>query len=116
LLKTPAGVTESVPVHEGRAVYLGERAGFYELDTEGAAGAAGAAAAGPQKVSFAANLLDDEESAITPAEALHVDGKPAGKVEGFHVGVRREIWIYLLLAVLMLTALEWATYHRRLTV
>jgi hypothetical protein len=30
--------------------------------------------------------------------------------------VRREIWIYLLLAVALLTALEWATYHRRLTV
>ena len=35
---------------------------------------------------------------------------------GFQVGVRREIWIYLLIAVALLTALEWATYHRRVTV
>jgi hypothetical protein len=30
--------------------------------------------------------------------------------------VRRELWIYLLLAAVMLTAIEWATYHRRITV
>jgi Ca-activated chloride channel homolog len=30
--------------------------------------------------------------------------------------VRREVWIYLLIAAVLLTALEWATYHRRLTV
>src|SRR6185436_3219219 len=30
-LKTPGGGEVFVPVHEGRAVYLGERAGFYEL-------------------------------------------------------------------------------------
>jgi len=30
--------------------------------------------------------------------------------------VRREWWIYLLIAAAILTALEWATYHRRLTV
>jgi Ca-activated chloride channel family protein len=114
-LTLPGGGTAKVPVHEGRAVYLGDRAGFYELaagDTaqpEKAPGAQG-------KTSFAANLLDAQESTITPAAELLVDGKPAGKVEGFHVGVRREIWIYLLLGVLLLTAIEWATYHRRVTV
>lgn len=65
---------------------------------------------------FAANLLDSDESAIEPASEITVDGKTAGKLEGFHVGVRREIWIYLLLAALILTAIEWATYHRRITV
>ncbi len=30
-LKTPGGLDVFVPVHEGRAVYLGEKAGFYEL-------------------------------------------------------------------------------------
>jgi hypothetical protein len=56
------------------------------------------------------------ESAIAPRDTLVVDGKTAGPLEGFHVGVRREIWIYLLIAAALLTALEWATYHRRLTV
>jgi hypothetical protein len=47
---------------------------------------------------------------------LEVDGKTAGPVEGFHAGVRREMWIYLLIAAVLLTAIEWATYHRRITV
>jgi hypothetical protein len=83
---------------------LGEHAGFYELT------------AGEQTVSFAASLLDASESAIAPQDPPQVDGKVPGPPEGFHIGVRREIWIYLLLAVALLTALEWATYHRRLTV
>ena len=37
------------------------------------------------------------ESTIAPAKELVVDGKTAGPVQGFHVGVRREIRIYLLL-------------------
>jgi hypothetical protein len=103
-LKRPDGTSQPVPVHEGRAVFLGQQAGFYELS------------AGDQTTMFAANLLDASESAIAPQDKLVVDGKPSGDLAGFHVGVRREIWIYLLLAVALLTALEWATYHRRLTV
>ena len=127
-LKEPNGAREVVPVHEGRAVYLGERAGFYELSaTPSEAGQnvkaaqntqdpAIAAANAPTVTAFAANLLDETESAITPAAELKVDGKAAGAVAGFHVGVRREIWIYLLIIAALLTAIEWATYHRRLTV
>jgi hypothetical protein len=37
-------------------------------------------------------------------------------VQGFQAGIRREFWIYLLIAAIVLTAIEWATYHRRLTV
>ncbi|MEO8799644.1 MAG: VWA domain-containing protein, partial [Polyangiaceae bacterium] len=110
-LKTPDGSSEIVPVREGRAIVLGEHAGFYELTPEAIPGGPPA-----QVTSFAANLLDSDESAIEPASEITVDGKTAGKLEGFHVGVRREIWIYLLLAVLILTAIEWATYHRRITV
>jgi hypothetical protein len=107
-VKLPDGTTQSAAVHEGRAVLLGERAGFYELST--------GAGAERQTTAFAANLLDAEESAIAPQDKLIVDGREAGDVTGFHVGVRREIWIYLLLAAALLTALEWATYHRRVTV
>jgi hypothetical protein len=109
-LKEPGGPTVQVPVHEGRAVFLGERAGFYELSGGGPPGT-------PASVtSFAANLLDATESHIAPASVLEVDGKTAGPVEGFHAGVRREMWIYLLIAAVLLTAIEWATYHRRITV
>jgi Ca-activated chloride channel family protein len=65
---------------------------------------------------FAANLSDPAESAITPQPKLEVAGRAATAVEGFEIGVRREIWIYFLLAVLGVTAIEWLTYHRRVTV
>jgi hypothetical protein len=100
----PDGSTVPLPVHEGRAVMLGVDAGFYQVK------------AGEETTSFAANLLDAGESAIAPQDRLIVDGKQAGELAGFHVGVRREIWIYLLLAAALLTAIEWATYHRRVTV
>jgi len=123
-LKMPGGGEQVVPVHEGRAVFLGERAGFYEMAPRGdgpfgqpaTPDPAANAGAAPAVTAFAANLLDETESTIAPAIEIRADGKVAGKVEGFHVGVRREIWIYLLLAVALLTAVEWATYHRRITV
>ncbi len=110
-LKEPDGDTESVPIHEGRAVMLGERTGFYELSTP-----APSPGEPPVTIQFAANLLDEAESTIAPVKELAVDGKTASPVRGFHVGVRRELWIYLLLLVALISAIEWATYHRRVTV
>ncbi len=109
-LNTPEGSEVLVPVHEGRAVYRGERAGFYELRGTSNADSAQAPA------SFAANLLDADESTIEPLKELIVDGRKAGALDAFQVGVRREIWIYLLLMAVLVTAIEWITYHRRLTV
>lgn len=115
-LTTPSGAELFVPVHEGRAVYLGEHAGFYELaGAEGIDRTNGLGAPSPT-MTFAANLLDAEESAIEVAKELIVDGEKAGSLSGFQIGVRREIWIYLLIAALVLTAIEWITYHRRITV
>lgn len=119
VLTTPEGTDVIVPVHEGRAVYRGERAGFYELrgaDPSSDANDLRKNDAAGVKTSFAANLLDADESAIEPAKELVVDGKKAGALEGFTIGVRRELWIYLLLAAIALTAVEWFTYHRRITV
>jgi hypothetical protein len=122
-LRRPDGKTVVVPVHEGRAVYLGDKAGFYELTmlsssptTSPGTATPVTANTGADRTTFAANLLDATESHIAPQDTLTVDGKSAGQLEGFHVGVRREMWIYLLIAAVLLTALEWATYHRRITV
>ncbi|HSQ64449.1 MAG TPA: VWA domain-containing protein, partial [Polyangiaceae bacterium] len=125
-LTLPGGASQPIPVHEGRAVYLGQRSGFYDLALGGAGGAAPAPKAPGDKdkdvttagadVHFAANLLDDAESTIAPAEKLTVDGKDAGRVSAFHVGVKREWWIYLLIAAVLITFVEWITYHRRITV
>ncbi|EYF08979.1 vWA domain-containing protein [Chondromyces apiculatus] len=107
-LSLPDGSTRSVPIKDGRAVFLGQQAGFYTL----AVGAPGS----EEKSMFAANLSSAAESAITPVPDLKVHGRAAGAVGEFKIGVRREIWVYLLAAVLLVTAIEWLTYHRRVTV
>ncbi len=112
-LKLPDGRLERVAVHDGRAVLLGERAGFYDLM---AAPEEGGPVASQVSASFAANLLDAGESAITPRDELIVDGRRAGQLVGFRLGAQRDVWVTLLLAAVLLTAIEWATYHRRITV
>jgi Ca-activated chloride channel homolog len=107
-IEEPSGAERLVPIKDGRAVFLGQHAGFYDLRV-GDAGVAETSA-------FAANLSEPLESAIEPQKELRVGEVVAGEVRGFTVGVRREIWMYLLAAVLLLTALEWLTYHRRITV
>jgi hypothetical protein len=102
-----AGEKRAVPVKDGRAVFLGQHAGFYKVSTGSAA---------EETSMFAANLSDPLESTIAPHEKLEVDGRVAGEVGEFKIGVRREMWIYLLVAVLLVTTLEWLTFHRRITV
>jgi hypothetical protein len=108
MLRDPAGRQRQVPVKQGRAVYFGDQAGFYELTVP--------ADPEPASVMFAANLANPEESRIEPATELQLGGKQATALQGFRPGVRRELWIYLLLAVVIVSAVEWFTYHRRLTV
>jgi Ca-activated chloride channel homolog len=106
-------VDKRIPVDEGRAVVFGDKAGFYSLMSD----ELDPVTAVPTfKAEFAANLSDPEESAIEPKSELVVGGKRAGEVAGFQIGVRRELWIYLLLAVLGISAIEWLTFHRRVTV
>ncbi len=100
----PDGVRTVVPVVEGRAVYFGTRAGFHRVESDSA------------PVEFAANLSAPGESAVRPQGSITVAGRRAGRATGFTVGIRREIWIYLLAAAVLLLAIEWVTFHRRITV
>ena len=86
---------------------FGEHAGFYELR-------AGSPTAPPAL--DAANLSDDAESHVTPKTELDVPGAKKSGDAGFHAGVRRELWVYFVMAAIALSALEWFTYHRRITV
>ena len=106
-LKTPRGATVRVSVKEGRAAYFGDAAGFYALSAGGAE---------PSVHEFAANLADPNESRITPRRELGIGKvKTSAPVIGT-AGVRRRLWAYLLLAVALVSALEWFSYHRRVTV
>jgi hypothetical protein len=104
-LVEPGGKRRKVPVKEGRAFYLGEHAGFYKLE-----------APETPPLAFAANLSDMQESHIRPASKLEIGKHKAGAAPQFKIGVRREIWIYLLLVVIGVSLVEWLTYHRRWTV
>lgn len=108
LLTMPDGTTRVIPVIEGHAVLVGQHAGLYQVK----AGPVGSEV----EIGFAGNLSDVEESTLAPIAELTVGETAAGRVEGFRVGVRRETWIYLLAAALILTTIEWITYHRRVTV
>ncbi len=107
-LELPGGGSQMVPIKDGRAVFLGQHAGFYTLSS-------GNEEDGEPSM-FAANLSDPVESAIAPVAELKVGDQVAEEVAGFEIGVRRELWVYFLAIVLLVTALEWLSYHRRVTV
>jgi hypothetical protein len=106
-LITPKGETVIVPVKEGRAAYFGNTAGFYKLRSTGA---------DKSEHEFAANVTDPEESHIQPQPKLRIGGKPAQLAVAGAPGVRHRFWAYLLLGVVVVSIVEWFTYHRRVTV
>ncbi len=107
-LTGPGGVKRLVPVQAGRAVTFGDQAGFYKLAT----------GKGAERVvsEFAANLSDLAESRILPEKQLKVGAKASTPPPPPGGGFRYEIWIWLLCAVLVVSLVEWVTYHRRITV
>ncbi len=107
-IEAPDGTKSSVPVKDGRAALFGQQAGFYKMTLGDAPEA--------EPTMFAGNLSSVAESTIKPVAELEIDGQKAGAPSEFRIGVRREIWVYLLAAVLLVSAIEWLTYHRRMTV
>lgn len=103
-LVTPSGDERGVPIVEGRAICTGQRAGFYTLRTN------------DREDVFAANLGPSREAVLQPAEHLEIAGQRAETTTIGRAGVRTEIWMLLVLAVLGVVMVEWFTYHRRVTV
>ncbi len=100
----PNEVEHQIPVYEGKAIFYGEHIGFHTVK------------AGQEEFLLASNLADPKESAINPPEQLTLeDRKIAIGTAGLSF-VRREYWIYLVLAALALLLLEWLSYNRRWTV
>ncbi|HEY3357616.1 MAG TPA: VWA domain-containing protein, partial [Polyangia bacterium] len=98
------GAAERAPVHDGRAAYYGRAAGYYAVELPRG------------RTELAANLADPAESTIKPARELVLGGRTLGRPGGYHVSVRRDLWLYLVVAALGLTLIEWWTYHRRITI
>jgi von Willebrand factor type A domain/Aerotolerance regulator N-terminal len=106
-LVSPDGKESPVAVAQGKVLARTEMTGIYTLKT-------GASEVPTQ--TFATNLLDLQETLGEPKDTLSVSGKEATALTAFSVGVRRDVWLYLLALVVAITAIEWATYHRRITV
>ena len=80
-----------------------DRVGIYEITGKGFAG------------KFAVNLLDESESNIKPADKIKIAGQEITSSTTSTIG-NREIWDSLVLLALMLLAIEWWVYHRRVLV
>jgi hypothetical protein len=104
-VRAPDGSRTRAPVHDGRASYMAPRAGFYTLEAAGA----------PDRL-VAANLADARESNIAPKRELSALSHQLSAPDVGRVGVRRELWGYLVFAALLLALIEWWTYNRRVTV
>jgi hypothetical protein len=104
-VRGPDGHATRLPVRDGRATFTATRVGYYELTAPGA----------PRRL-IAANLTSPAESALLTRRELVAHGQTLRPPEPGRAGMKRTIWSYLLLAVLLLTLFEWLTYNRRVTV
>jgi len=105
-IRSPVGHRHRVPVVDRRAVFMGHRAGFYDLFSRGRK---------KPLLSLAANLASAAESSLQPPAKLTLAGRRAAKITLRNV-TEREVWFYLIIAVLALICIEWFTYNRRITV
>lgn len=100
-----AALPEStVPIDEGRAVFFGQRAGFYEAVSKDGV------------VRFAGSILSGKEGALPPTDAYLWGDKALPKVPEMKPRAHRKPWFWLLVGVLALSFSEWWFYHRRWTV
>jgi hypothetical protein len=99
---SPSGVVHELAGREGWA-YFGETgtAGFYRVEAAGYTGI------------FAANLLSEEESDLTP-RVLQVRESEAIRSAVSVQKVNVEIWRWFALAALVVAMVEWYAYQRRI--
>ena len=67
-------------------------------------------------LALAANLASAAESDITPSAELKIGEQTIQAPEAFAVTRSQKLWIYFILLAGLLMAIEWITYHRRITV
>jgi hypothetical protein len=103
----PDGDRQRLVAHDGQLVLRGTSSGYYQIASLGSDAFASR---------IAANLMDVDESTITPFTHRRADSAALPAPQGFQVGAREQLWIYLVLAVFLISVIEWLTYHKRVTV
>ena len=99
----PSGDSRDVPIYEESAVVYGVETGFHTVR------------AGDTQLTVAANLSDPDESRIAPGDLDFPSTKTQRDTDEL-IFDRSEIWVWAVLAVMLLLLLEWTTYNRRITV
>ena len=103
-IKKPDGTEKVSQVPSNRIVFNNtDRVGIYEVTGDGFV------------EKFAVNLLDESESDIRPADKIEIAGQEITSSAVSAVS-NREIWGSLVLLALVLLAVEWWVYHRRVLV
>ena len=90
-----------------RTVFVADQPGLYTVVGEG-----------DRRLRVAVNLTSSERSSVNDSElpSGEITTTASVVVAGAEPGPSEELWIFLLLLALLLVVVEWATYHRRLTV
>jgi hypothetical protein len=98
----PDGSTERVQLDPLRPVFFGatEAAGSYVVGY------------GDISEQYAVNLIDKQESAITPAGALTI-GRAKIEAERGRIKQTRELWRWFVIVAIVVLAVEWWIYSRR---
>ena len=113
----PGGARRQAPVVEGQATFYAAHVGIHQIIAYAPGDETPIADRTPvASLALAANLGSPTESTIAPAAELTLAGRTLTEPPAFAVTARRELWLYLVLAALILIGIEWITYHRRITV
>lgn len=102
VVRLPEGRSETVELVATRPNYFADtsRAGIYTVEC------------GTSHQDYALNLLDPEESVISPLDSLAV-GRSEVPAQARMAQQNRELWHWFVLAALALLGLEWWVYSRR---
>jgi hypothetical protein len=112
VISAPDGVRTRAPIVDGVATFYASTVGFHRLEVPGEKEADPPIA----NLELAANLSSSVESDIGPSTELTLGGKKLSSPEAFAATRSQKLWLYLLALVALILAIEWITYHRRITV
>jgi Ca-activated chloride channel homolog len=112
VVTSPDATKTRAPIVEGVATFYASTVGFHQLEVPGDKEGAPPLAS----LELAANLSSPTESDIGPSSELTLGGKKLEAPQAFAATHSQKLWLYLLFAGLFILAIEWVTYHRRITV
>ena len=117
VITSPRNAEVRAPIVDGIATFYADSVGFHQLTVPAPRAAPGDEPLEPLvAVELAANLASSAESDIGPSTELTLGGKPLAAPDKFEVTRSERLWTALLLVMLIIIAVEWITYHRRITV